>query len=64
MKVCPECDTSDMWATSGDARGTDAEHRYRCTNGHTFDAAATRERRGGENLKGLAAKLERIDPDE
>lgn len=61
MNVCPECDKPTIWRNNGGARGPHADSRYACRCGARFDNPAERERKGGGNLTGLAAKLESID---
>lgn len=67
VKVCPECDAANPAYNSGHVYGSrdlDAK-RYRCRRcGETFDAPLKRKRRGTGARHGLAAKLEKADPDD
>lgn len=62
IEVCPECDTANIWKNNGGLTGPEGESAYGCKCGARFDEPVQREAKHGSNTKGLAAKLEEMDP--
>jgi len=68
VTACPECDATAVRSRVGKgfATASDRSEEYRCSAcGALFDEPAERERDQPANqLTGLAAKLDRMDPDD
>ena len=64
--ACPGCNIADVQAhvSSIQERGA-ADHNYSCnTCGEKFDTPIRREARSTGSLSGLAARLDKADPDD
>lgn len=63
ISACPRCDDSSIVHSKQSSMVDDTEE-YRCTAcGHSFAEPTERERRGHSGVKGLAAKLDKMDAD-